>query len=534
MKRTPATAVPAALALLTLTACLGEEGGGGTTPINGATGDAGTGGTPSGGGGTPSGTGGEASGGTPSGNGGTPSGNGGTPSGNGGTPSGNGGTPSGGGGEPGAGGFQPVDCGSGFGETARRWSLPFPLVDSPGLASRSHLVMDLTGDGIPDLLVYEPSILPEPDARVGRAYWLVYPGGAAGFADEPLRFTLPFSLETINALGEWSNENFIITDLTGDTRPDFVVLRPEGDPDGDARVSRAWWLVYENTGAGFSTEAKRHALPYPLDADWQSSAFASQHHTVFSLDDDRRPDFLEFRDGEAPTSEPRLGRAFWHLYRHSGEGFAGEPTRFTLPFDLTDRAGDRADPSTPAHLLLALRGPASNFRPEFVVTADEERPQADPRLGRARWDIYTNGGTGFASAPEPFTLPFPLDEAPGAYVGGFGSNAHAVLDLTGDGLPDLVVHRLGVSPDDDPLIGRAHWLLYRNTGDGFGDAPERWSLPVPLSKTGDDSASAPSTRSHALMRLAEPCAAMIFFDDSELPESDARLGRAYWTYYLAE
>ena len=202
MKRTHATAVPAALALLTLTACLGEEGGG-TTPINGATGDAGAGGTPTGnGGGTPSGGGGTPSGGTPSSNGGTPSGHGGTPSGGGGEPSGGGGDPSGGGGEPGTGGFQPVDCGSGFGETARRWSLPFPLVDSPGLASRSHLVMDLTGDGIPDLLVYEPSILPEPDARVGKAYWLVYPGGAEGFAAEPLRFTLPFSLETIGAVGE--------------------------------------------------------------------------------------------------------------------------------------------------------------------------------------------------------------------------------------------------------------------------------------------------------------------------------------------
>ena len=427
-----------------------------------------------------------------------------------------------------------MDCGSGFGETARRWSLPFPLVDSPGLASRSHLVMDLTGDGIPDLLVYEPSILPEPDARVGKAYWLVYPGGADGFAAEPLRFTLPFSLETIGALGEWSNENFIITDLTGDTRPDFVVLRPEGDPDGDARVSRAWWLVYENTGTGFSTEAKRHALPYPLDADWRSAAFASLHHAVFSLDDDRRPDFLEFRDGEAPTREPRLGRAFWHLYRHTGDGFAGEPTRFTLPFDLMDRGDDRSDPSTQAHLLLALRGPASDFRPEFVVTLDEERPLPDARLGRARWDIYANDGTGFDTSPTPFTLPFPLREAPGAYVGGFGSDAHVVMDLSGDGLPDLLVYRAGVSPDEDALLGRAHWLLYRNTGDGFAEAGEQWSLPVPLARGGDDSANAPSTRSHAIMRLAEPCAAMIFFDDTELPESDARLGRAYWTYYLAE
>ena len=108
------------------------------------------------------------------------------------------------------------------------------------------------------------------------------------------------------------------------------------------------------------------------------------------------------------------------------------------------------------------------------------------------------------------------------------------MDLSGDGLPDLLVYRAGVSPDEDALLGRAHWLLYRNTGDGFAEAGDPWSLPVPLARGGDDSANAPSTRSHAIMRLAEPCAAMIFFDDTELPESDARLGRAYWTYYLAE
>lgn len=541
-----------ALSLITigLTACLGGESEDGPTTLPGA--DAGTGGSlpPAGGsaagGGLPWGTGGEpGAGGVGGGQGGLPWGTGGEAAGGQGPTGGSGPGPGGaGGGGPGpggaggqgAGGFEPVDCGSGFSNAPRQWSLPFSLEDAPGLASRSHVVMDLTGDGIIDLLVYEPSIMPTPDARIGRAYWLVYEGGAAGFADIPLRFTLPFSLEEIDAVGEWSNENFLIMDLTGDRRPDFVVNRPEGDPSGDARISRAWWVVYPNTGTGFSTEPTRFALPYPLDADWQSAAVASRHHVVMSLDADALPDFIEHRNGEAPTSEPRLGSAFWHLYPHTGFGWASEPVRFTLPFDLTDesRAGDRSDIGSNAHVLAALRGPASGFRPEFVVTVDEERPTDDARLGRARWDIYTHDGDGFGSLGVPFTLPFPLIDAPGAYTGGFGSYAHTVMELTGDGLPDLLVHREGVSPDEDARLGRAHWLVYPGTGEGFSESPIRWSLPVPLVIDGNDAPSAPGTSSHALLPLGERCLSLLFTDDAELPEPDPRVGRGYWLYFPPE
>jgi hypothetical protein len=534
------------LVTVALTACLGGESddgpttlsgtdagaGGATPPVGGSTGGSlpwgtggtgGTGGTPSGEGGLPWGVGGEGNGGTAM-PGGTP--------GTGGTGGGQGPT----GGDPGTGGFQPVDCGSGFSNAPRQWSLPFSLEDDPGLGGRSHVVMDMTGDGIIDLLVYEPSIMPTPDARIGRAYWLVYEGGASGFADIPLRFTLPFSLDGIDAAGEWSNENFMVMDLTGDARPDFVVNRPDGDPAGDARISRAWWVVYPNTGTGFATEPTRFALPYPLDGEWQSGAVASRHHVVMSLDADARPDFIEHRNGEAPTNEPRLGKAFWHLYPHTGFGWASEPVRFTLPFDLTDenRAGDRSDIGSNAHLLVALRGPASDFRPDFVVTADDERPTDDARLGRARWDVYLNDGEGFGSLGVPFTLPFPLVDAPGAYTGGFGSYAHTVMEITGDGLPDLVVHREGVSPDEDARLGRAHWLVYPGTGEGFSESPIRWSLPVPLVIDGNDAPSAPGTSSHALLPLGERCLSLLFTDDSELPEADPRVGRGYWLYFPPE
>jgi hypothetical protein len=529
-----------------LPACLGGGEDGGTTTLAGADAGAGgssapTGGTPAGeggrpwgGGGTP--TGGSGEGGLPWGLGGTPAGQGGQPAGGAPVPGGAGGDPGPVGGDPGTGGFEPVDCGSGFSNGPRQWSLPFSLEDQGGLSGRSHLVMDMTGDGIIDLLIYEPSIMPMPDARVGRAYWLVYEGGASGFADIPLRFTLPFSLDEIDAVGQFSNESFLVTDLTGDRRPDFVVIRPEGDPAGDARISRAWWVLYPNTGTGFSPEGTRLALPYPLDESWQSAAFTSRHHVVMSLDGAPVPDFVEYRNGEAPSNEPRLGKAFWHVYPHTGFGWASEPARFTLPFDLTDenRSGDRTDPATNAHVLLALRGPASDFRPEFVVTSDEERPSDDARLGRARWDVYTNDGAGFGSLGLPFTLPFPLVDAPGAYAGGFGSSAHTVLELTGDGLPDLLVHREGVSPDEDARLGRAHWLVYPGTGEGFSEAPIRWTLPVPLVIDGSDAPSAPGTGSHALLPLGERCLSLLFTDDTELPEADPRVGRGYWLYFPPE
>ena len=165
---------------------------------------------------------------------------------------------------------------------------------------------------------------------------------------------------------------------------------------------------------------------------------------------------------------------------------------------------------------------------------DDERPAPDARLGRARWDVYANDGRGLSDTPTPFTLPFPLSEVAGAYLGGYVGQNHTVLELTGDGLPDLVVHRGGVSPDEDARLGRAHWLVYRNTGDGFDSTALRWTLPVPLVVDGDDSASAPATQGHTLLRLADPCLSLLFFDDRELPDTDARIGRAYWTYFRSE
>lgn len=87
--------------------------------------------------------------------------------------------------------------------------------------------------------------------------------------------------------------------------------------------------------------------------------------------------------------------------------------------------------------------------------------------------------SGWTADPVPWFVPHPsVREAQGASALG----AHLVLDLHGDGLPDLVVTHppSNSGPEGSSAFVDAqgpHWWIYRNTGEGFAEQPERWSVP---------------------------------------------------------
>ncbi len=515
-----------------------DGGGGDPTPVGGAGGvgasggEGGAGGEGGGGGGQGgaggSGGGQGGSGGSGGGQGG--SGGGGGQGGGGGSGGGQGGAGGSGGGQGGSGGSggAPVDCGDGWAPDPERWALPFPLEDESGPGGRSHTVLDLTGDGIIDLVVFDDDVLPEDDARVGRGYWLVYPGGARGFADEPLRWSLPFPLLSGDR-GIFTGRAHTILDLDADGRPDLLVHRGDVLGRPDPLVGRNHWLLFRNTGEGFAVQGARWTLPYRLVSDRSDfSDVATRAHALLDLDGDGRLEFVAHRDDELPQLDNRVGRAYWLRFENEGDGFSTEATRWSLPYPLVSDVADFSDPATGDHAILRLR--ADGAAPDFFVFSDDEIPRPDNRIGRAYWLRYPNTGDGFASDAEQWSLPFPLvDENGGSF--GPGSFWHQLSSLGAAEVADLLVYRPGFGPDDDPRNGRAFWLTYPNTGDGFAPDAARWSLPVPLADGDDQSANAPATRGHAVMRLADPCPALVFFRDDELPDADARIGRAYWSYY---
>jgi hypothetical protein len=91
-------------------------------------------------------------------------------------------------------------------------------------------------------------------------------------------------------------------------------------------------------------------------------------------------------------------------------------------------------------------------------------------VGITHWLVFPNTGSGFGAA-EMWPIPTnvgQLDEP--ARTTTYGT--YTTFDLTGDRKPDLVFTN-GTYPDN---VGITHWLVFPNTGSGFG-AAQMWPIP---------------------------------------------------------
>lgn len=257
-------------------------------------------------------------------------------------------------------------------------------------------------------------------------------------------------------------------------------------------------------GVGFSMEGEAWEMPpsgappelYPWDDLWVQlfqddcgGRTADLYALTRDVTGDRTPDLVMMAD---ECRDPEVGFTRWLVHRGTGAGFGAAE-----PWDLPEVPGAEEDwppyvfvfgayvptgdcgtypLSDLATSLLDMTGDGID---DLIVSMDE---CGDPDIGQTRWRVHRGTGDGYGDA-ELWELP-PRADLDGPYrnladervdtqCGGL--YVHWLLDLTGDGILDLV---LMADECEDPRVGRDHWTVFPGTGAGFGDA-EPWTLPTP-------------------------------------------------------
>jgi hypothetical protein len=380
----------------------------------------------------------------------------------------------------------PTACeGTGFARDGSSWAIPYP---ANLFANNFHTVMDLDGDGKADFVQFDGEESAN-DMAIGVTRWNVYRNTGSGFASQPTSWTIPYPADY------FANNFHTVMDLDGDGKADFVQFDGE-ESANDMAIGVTRWNVYRNTGSGFASQPTSWAIPYPADY------FANNFHTVMDLDGDGKADFVQF-DGEESANDMAIGVTRWNVYRNTGSGFASQPTQWSIPYPADYLANN-------FHTVMDLDG---DGKADFVQFDGEESAD-DAAIGVTRWNVYRNTGSGFASQPTSWTIPYPAD-----YL---ANNFHTVADFDRDGKLDFVQFD-GEETSTDPAIGMTQWRIYRNTGSGFVSTGAAWTLPYPA----DDFANA----LHLVLDLDRDGMPDFVQYDGEPPVEDTSIGSTEWRVY---
>lgn len=374
-----------------------------------------------------------------------------------------------------------------FSTMAVNWPVPSSgLADgfnfTKGAASvRLWDTFDIDGDGRPDLIHTGNTITGNvwSSAVNGSTFWKIYKNTGTAFSTTATPWVVPpnGTTEGFNATSSAAKgKQWATFDLDGDGKPDLV----QTASTNDAVFLGPAWRVFKNTGTGFAAQSTAWPLPSaPASLEGynaKESSTSPKGWSTFDLDGDQLPDLVITSTAGAVFDGGVSSE--WHLHRNTGIGFSAISVDWRVPGSgLAD--GFSQPVSTVSVRQWTTMDLDGDGKVDLVQTAN---PQGGAVFAGATafWRFYKNTGTAFAPA---FTQwPVPVNGlADGFYATDLqtASRRWTTRDLNGDGLPDLV-HTGNVVGGQvwGADAGTPYWNVYRNTGSGFVQAPQAFTVPA--------------------------------------------------------
>ncbi len=380
-----------------------------------------------------------------------------------------------------------VRFGTGSGlSTAVPWDWPpsLPYVRRTTSGRLRAAVIDMTGDGLPDL-VYAGC-----GTSADRS-WCIYKNHGSGFNLTPELWAAPLGRDYLRRTDPDSGTTSLLTadtlDMNGDGRPDFVdtSLYSSSNPS---------WRVVRNLGGSFENGYMQINVPAPGLATYVDNSSICQggwqRAGLVDMNGDGLKDYVLADTGGLESAPGCNGEDHWDVYFNTGGSFkpnayawSVEGSDYKLPPYLNNYAGCSDEPLSVGGNMLDLTGDGRSdvvLPHSYDVCGDSQyvAPMCDQTTGSCdvletefpedccnNLILLVNTGSSFA-APIGWGSTYVGFISAFSYPEDYNFTRYEVMDFDGDGLLDLLEHE----PQGDPITGEiiSHtWRVYPNPASPF-------------------------------------------------------------------
>jgi len=294
--------------------------------------------------------------------------------------------------------------------------------------------LDVNGDGLPDYVKFDA------DCGDGSGCWHVWKNTRTGFTSSLQNWTIPADRNAIRMIRDVRDEE----GKARNTRSAMMDFNRDGYTD----------LVWANGGTSLKIGANNGLGVFNLTSWTIPTAWIRDIKTV-EYDSDGNPTnapnveqvFMDMNGDGLPDLVKEEGGNSWHIWRNTGSGLA-DYGAWGVP-----------------HANAYIQDFEKDDNDVEVTTFDMNGDGlTDIITGAANnWHVYLNTGSNFIDGGNWTPPGFGDDDL--IDVDTTGNVKHEIVDLNGDGLPDLA------NPRSDTVM----WDVYLNRGNGFSSPIQWWN-----------------------------------------------------------
>lgn len=230
-------------------------------------------------------------------------------------------------------------------------------------------------------------------------------------------------------------------------------------------------LIACNSNAQFPTTAQNWNIPTMESSGTNLDQVSAANYSLVDINGDGKPDLVDAQD-QATNSVWFSGSPYWKVYINNGSGFNLTAQNWNIP--TMESSGTNLDQVSGANYsLVDING---DGKPDLVDAQDQATNSVWFNGSSPYWKVYINSGTAFNMTAENWTIP--TMESSGTNLDQVSGANYSLVDINGDGRPDLVDAQDQATSSVWFNGSSPYWKVYLNTGTSFNMTAENWNIPT--------------------------------------------------------